>query len=48
MVLGGISLERVLSFKIWGKFFPKDAKYFKQYLVFSVFPAPDYPLMTID
>ncbi len=29
-------------------FFPKDAKNFKQYLVFSVFPAPDYPLMTMD
>lgn len=48
IVLGGTSLDNVLSFSICPIFFPKEAKYFKQYLVFSVFPAPDSPLMTMD
>ena len=42
------NLDDLLSLIMPRKFFPKDARNFKQYLVFSVLPAPDSPLMTID
>jgi hypothetical protein len=43
-----IIFDKVLSFTMLPIFLPNDAKNFKQDFVFSVFPAPDYPLMTID
>jgi hypothetical protein len=41
---------RIFSFpfKNYFIFFPNEAKNDKQNFVFYVFPAPDYPLITID
>lgn len=47
-VLIEISRDRLRSLMIVPIFFPKEARSFRQYLVFSVFPAPDSPEMTID
>jgi hypothetical protein len=48
MILLDMIFDKTLSFMILAKFLPKEAKYFKQYFVFSVLPAPDSPLITID
>lgn len=47
-VLVEIILDKLLSRTIELIFLPKEAKNFRQYLVFSVLPAPDSPLITID
>lgn len=41
-------LDKDLSRMMVPMFLPREAKNFRQYFVFSVFPAPDYPLITID